>query len=340
MADVLSQSQIDALLKAANSTDGSDDSPSISHEAEEKKYRKYDFYSPRKFTKDRIRIISGVFENYSRIINSRLNGILHTSCEVTVKSVEEQRYYEFSNAISENDVLTLVGSKIENAKLPEDSPIIYHFSTQVMLSMMDRLMGGMGDIDGSLNSYIFTDLELKLYESLAQTFVKVLSTSWENYINIEYNFEKVETNPTLVQIIGLDETVVIVGIDVKFENCSGQVSICLPGMMLTNIFSYISANSKTGRGHGEDNADEILDMLKVSDLEIKAELTRTSVRLSDINTLNVGDVINLNHPIKAPVSLFVGEKVWFSGMLGTQNNSIAVKIRDTFHNSEEERKEM
>ncbi len=340
MADVLSQSQIDALLKAANSTDNSDAPPQASQDNEEKKYRKYDFYSPRKFTKDRIRIISGVFENYSRIINSRLNGILHTSCEITVKSVEEQRYYEFSNAISENDVLTLVGAKIESAKLPEDSPIIYHFSTQVMLSMMDRLMGGLGDTDSSLNSYIFTDLELKLYESLAQTFTKVLSSSWENYINVDFEFEKVETNPTLVQIIGLDETVVIVGLDVKFENCSGQVSICLPGMMLTNIFTFMAANSKAGKGNGEDNSDEILDMLKVSDLELKAELTRTSVRLSDINTLNVGDVINLNHPVKAPVSVFVGDKVWFNGLLGTKNNSIAVKIRDTFHNNEEERKEI
>ena len=51
MAEVLSQSQIDALLNAARSGEMNLDAPA--QEQPEKKYRKYDFYSPRKFTKDR-----------------------------------------------------------------------------------------------------------------------------------------------------------------------------------------------------------------------------------------------------------------------------------------------
>ena len=77
-------------------------------EAVEKKYRKYDFYSPRKFTKDRIRMLNSIFENYTRVINSRLNAMLHSTCEIEVDSVEEQRYHEFSNALRESDVLALV----------------------------------------------------------------------------------------------------------------------------------------------------------------------------------------------------------------------------------------
>ena len=50
MAEVLSQSQIDALLAAAQS--GNLDAGAKKEEAPEKKYKKYDFYSPRKFGKD------------------------------------------------------------------------------------------------------------------------------------------------------------------------------------------------------------------------------------------------------------------------------------------------
>ena len=52
MAEVLSQSQIDALLNAVRS--GEKDLNEPAEEQQEKKYRKYDFSSPRKFTKDRI----------------------------------------------------------------------------------------------------------------------------------------------------------------------------------------------------------------------------------------------------------------------------------------------
>ena len=104
MAEVLSQSQIDALLNAARS--GDMDLNSTEKEPE-KKYRKYDFYSPRKFTRDRIKMLNSIFDSYTRMINSRINALLHTACEIQVDSVEEQRYYEFSNALTEGDVLTL-----------------------------------------------------------------------------------------------------------------------------------------------------------------------------------------------------------------------------------------
>ena len=68
MAEKLSQSQIDALLNAVMS--GEKDLSEPTDESPENKYRKYDFKSPRKFTKDRIKMLSGVFENYCRVIKS------------------------------------------------------------------------------------------------------------------------------------------------------------------------------------------------------------------------------------------------------------------------------
>ena len=105
MSEVLSQSQIDALLNAVHS---GEKNLEPSQEQTEKKYRKYDFTTPRKFTKDHIKMLNGIFDNYSRVIRSRINARLRTNCEITVESIEEQRYYEFSNALTEGDVLGLV----------------------------------------------------------------------------------------------------------------------------------------------------------------------------------------------------------------------------------------
>ena len=55
MPEVLSQSQIDALLAAARSGEMDLDAEP-SKETQEKKYRKYDFYSPRKFTTDLLKM--------------------------------------------------------------------------------------------------------------------------------------------------------------------------------------------------------------------------------------------------------------------------------------------
>lgn len=336
MAEVLSQSQIDALLSAARSGEmnlGQEE------QSTEKKYRKYDFYSPRKFTKDRLKMIWGVFENYTRMINSRINGLLHTTCEIAVESVEEQRYYEFSNALSDGDVLTLADVEMDGQTQSEEAPVLLHFSTALMLNMMDRLMGGEGDgSDAVPSGYTFTTVELKLYENIVKDFISVMGSSWENYIDLNFNYRRVESNPTLVQLIGLDETVVIIGISLRFPNASGRMNICLPGTMLTSIFAKIADMNQVGCGSGEDNSQEILGILRDSGLEITAELGRTNVTLRDIYSLNVGDVIDLGHSTQEPIHLYIGGKPWFSGKLGTQGGNMAVKIAETCHIQKREEK--
>ena len=326
MAEVLSQSQIDALLNAARSGEMNLDAPK--EESTEKKYRKYDFYSPRKFTKDRIKMLNSIFEGYARVINSRLNAILHSSCEIEVESVEEQRYYEFSNALTESDVLAL--AKIDLEKLQEETPILVHLATPVLLTMIDRMMGGDGEPDPYLPSdYVLTDLELNMYEDILQDLIPLLGGSWENYISLQFEYVRTEVNPTLVQLIGFDETVVIVGLDIKFPNCTGRMSLCLPGEMLTNVFTEIS-KSTSRRTTGEDKSEEIFDSLRESELEIVAELARTRILLSDLYHLNVGDVVDIKRPKDSPVFLNIGGRRWFDGKMGTSNKQVAVKIGETY----------
>ena len=124
---------------------------------------------------------------------------------------------------------------------------------------------------------------------------------------------------------------VIIGISIKFTNATGRMSICLPGMMLTNIFTKIAAMNQAGRGTGENNSQEIMDILRDSRLEVTAELGRTQLTLRDIYFLNVGDVVDLGHPTQEPIHLYIGGQPWFGGKLGTQGNSMAVKISDTYH---------
>ena len=326
MAEVLSQSQIDALLNAARSGELDVDKPA--EKSAEQKYRKYDFYSPRKFTKDRLKMLNSIFESYARVINSRVNALLHATCEIDVDSVEEQRYYEFSNALTESDVVAL--AEIDQEKLQGDDPILVHMDTPVVLSMLDRMMGGEGDPDPTVpNDYKLTDLELNMYDDLIADLIPILGGSWENYMTLHFSYVRTEVNPTLVQLIGYDETVVIVGLNIKFPNCTGRMSLCLPGEMLTNVFTEIS-KSTSRRTTGEDKSEEIFGTLRESELEIVAELARTRILLSDLYHLNVGDVVDIKRPKDSPVFLNIGGRRWFDGKMGTSNKQVAVKIGETY----------
>ena len=318
MADVLSQAQIDALLNSVRS--GEKDLDKSSSE-QEKKYAKYDFASPRKFTKDRIKMLGGIFENYSRVIGSRLNARLRAGCEITVESVEEQHYYEFSNALTEGDVLALADVDIKDT--PQEQPVMFYLSTTTALSMMDRLMGGEGAVDDSLDSeYSYTELELRLYEDLVQDIISVLGISWENYIAIKFTYSRTDVNPTLSQLLGVDETVVIVDLKMQFTNMSGRMSICFPGDMLMSIFTEISRENPVRKVAAEDKSDEIFDGLRDSSLEIVAEMADTQLYLSGYSK-------------DSPIYLEIGGYHWFTGRMGTHKKNMAVKIDDVCYQAEQ-----
>lgn len=326
MAEVLSQSQIDALLNAARS--GDMDMGASEETTTEKRYRKYDFYSPRKFTKDRIKMLNGIFESYVRIITSRLNNLLHTACQIEVDSVEEQRYYEFSNALTEGDVLTLAHT---GEGEDETAPACLHVTTSLMLSMIDRLLGGEGGGNEDVGpSYSYTDIELRLYENIVRQMVSALGDGWANYFEIKFDFSRIEVNPTLMQIIGLDETVVIIGINIKLPTDSGRLSICLPATMLTTIFAAMNREGFNGKEANLETQEEIFDYLRDTDLEMIAQFEHTELQMSDVYHLAVGDVIDLGQSKDSKVFLNIGGKRWFDGRMGVHGKNMAVKIDETY----------
>ena len=338
MAEVLSQSQIDALLNSMRS--GGDEAKSEEKQPE-KKYRKYDFTTPRKFTKDRIKMLNGIFENYTRVISSRLNAQLRTNCEVTVESIEEQKFYEFNNALTEGDVLAMVDVTIHPREdggqdvLAED-PVMVYLSTSTALGMMDHMMGSESDAEREVPmGYAYTDLELQLYEYLIRDIIALMGSSWENYVPITFEYERTQVNPTLVSLLNLDETVVLVDMKLTFAQSEGRMSVVLPGSVLMSVFGEVNRESMGRKMASEDNSEEIFDRLRDSTLEIIAELGDTQLSLSDIYHLNVGDVVDLGRSKDAPVFLEIGGYQWFTGRMGTHKKNMAIKIDEVCYSAEQ-----
>lgn len=326
MAEVLSQAQIDALL-------GSMQNAEAQPEKEEKpkeNYRKYDFYSPKKYTKDRLKMLRSIYDNYCRIASSQINGLFRVASEVEVVGVEEQRYYEFGNALNETDVITL--ARVELPDHSKNPPMIFHIAPTLMSSMMDRMLGGVGE-DPTVNfAYQYTELELALYERIIKYLVVITTDVWASYIKLDTSFERVEENPSMFQGISVDETVVIIMLSIHIGSIQDTMNICIPGILLSNIFDIIDKTKhladKGDKVSRRESREEILDSIKESKLDVMAQLGTARMNLEDVYNLHAGDVINLNKPQDSPVYVHIAGQPWFKGQLGVNNKNIAVKLQD------------
>lgn len=326
MAEVLSQSQIDALLNSMQGGGGEEQEPQP--EKKKENYRKYDFYSPKKFTKDKLKLIHGIYDNYARIVSSRLNGVLRISSEIEVMAVEEQRYYEFSNGLSDSDIMMLSDLKLQDDS--KNPPLITYINQVLMVNMIDRMLGGQGDDPDINTSYIYTEIELSLYRKVMSYILAATEEAWSNYIKFQVGEGRLEENPSLFQDISLDEPVAIVMLNVKMNSLEGRISICIPGTLLTSIFSIIERRKNVESDYAQDaqrTKAAILSRIKESALTVRAELGEAQVSLRDVCGLKVGDVLDLNKPKESPLSVFVDQEPWFEGQAGVHKKNVAIKIQ-------------
>ena len=353
MADVLSQSQIDALLKSMQ--DGPPKEEKTESQAAEvlvqKKneetplredhYSKYDFYSPRKFTKEKIRLLKSVFDNYARILTSQVNGIFRTMTDITVLELRETRYYEYVNAFHENDCMTIVETYVEG-KGKSNVPLMMYSSPGLTLTLVSHMLGGTDSIMKTEGDYRYTDVEMALYKRIMEYIVHALGDGFSNYINAEFKIAKVESNPSMVQEVGLDETVVIVVLNVDISGLAMErIRMCLPGTLLEHMFKIIDNRKHLARGFAyENNQDVIMQHLRSSEFPMTGQLGIVKLDMEDLYHLKVGDVIDLNKTKNSAVKLYVGRQPWFTGKMGIFKKNIAVRIEDRIMQKQESPKEV
>ena len=340
MADVLSQSQIDALLKSMQ--DGPPKEEKVEEKAaevlepkkeevqkEEETYSKYDFYSPRKFTKDKIRLLRSIFDNYARILTSQVNGIFRTMTDITVLELRETRYYEYVNAFHENDCMTIVDTYVQD-KGKSNVPMMSYLSPGLTLTLVSHMLGGSDTVIKTEEDYRYTDVEMALYKRIMEYIVHALGDGFSNYINAEFKIAKIETNPSMVQEVGLDETVVLAVMNVDISGLAMErIRICLPGTLLEHMFKIIDNRKHLARGFAyENNQDTIMEHLKASSFPMTGQLGVVKLDIEDLYHLKVGDVIDLNKAKNSAVKLYVGRQPWFTGKMGVYKKNIAIRIED------------
>lgn len=339
MADVLSQSEIDALLKsmkesssdasAASSPSNQTSQASDSGFDSDEEYSKYDFYSPRKFTKERLKLLRSIFENYARILTSQVNGIYRTMTDITVIELRESRYYEYVNSFHENDCMTIIEVSVKK-KGKFTVPMMSYVTPGLILTLANRMLGGGAEVISVEEDYRYSDIEMSLYKRIMESFIHTLADGFTNYIDVDFQPSRVEENPSMVQEVGQDETVVLVVMNVDVTGiASEKIRFCIPGTLLEQIFRTIDSRKMLARGFKySNNSDTIMHHLENTRFPLTAQLGTVRLPIEDLCNLKEGDIIDLNKTKDSLLTLYVGKQSWFKCSMGTHKRNVAVRIEE------------
>ncbi len=322
MSEILSQNEIDELLKAMSSGSFSEDD--ADSDSTEVKVRGYDFRTANRFSKEHIKTLNMIYENFAMLFTTYLSGTLRAMCQVDVVSIEEQKYQEFTNALPTPVVLGIFSMP------PLVGPTLIEISPNVTYMIISRLLGGIESRGSSAKS--FTEIELALVERVLRQFILLLKESWERVIKIETHLDRIETSPQFAQIVAANETIAIITLNVKIGASEGLVNFCIPHLALEPVSKLLNTRN-IFRSSLEDSSRapataEIQQRINVTRLDVKAQFNDTKNSFRDILHLQPGDVIRLDHKLNDPLTVKVGHLPKFMAEIGVKDRRYAMKITD------------
>ena len=326
MSDILSQSEIDNLLKQLS--EGDLDVDQIQGE-DDKQVKNYDFSRPTKFSKEHLRTLEIIFEHYSRLISTNLPVYLRKNVQVSVASSETVTFSEFSNALSNPSVLGIVNFA------PLNGNIIIEIATNLCYAMLDRMLGGSGQpLEKSRD---FSDIELTILQKLLVMFTQLMREPWKNVVEISPVLSRLETNPQFAQVIAPSDMIAIVTLNMKIGDVEGMVNICLPFFTLEDVMDKLNTKywfSTMQENHDEHYEEYIESMIRRVDIPIKAVLGKSTISVNDFLNLQVGDCIRLDSRVDTDMNVYVGNIKKFTALPGTDRDSYAVQFTSVIREEE------
>lgn len=328
MGDILSQGEIDELLKALSA--GEIDVNQIKTTNHEKKVRDYDFKRPNKFAKDHLRTLNIIYEDYARYVTTFLSGYLRAFVHMEVISVEEVTYHEFNNSLSNPAILAMIDF------LPLKGIILFEMNPNIVFSIIDRILGGKGTgVDKIRN---FTEIEISIVERLVNQMIGLMREPWENVMDIRPRLDRIETNSQFAQILSSNEMVALITLDVKIGDVKGMMNICIPHLVVEPIISKLSTKywfASIEKEVTQETKKDIEDKIEHTKIPLKAILGRTSISVGDFIELQKGDVIQLDTTLNSELEIMAGNIRKFYGRPGVRKNRVAVKITGVVRKEDE-----
>ncbi len=316
----LSQKEIDALL-AILPSDGAP-LPNAQPDQFIANAKAYDFRSPDKFSKEQIRTLQMIHENFSRRLTSSLSAFLRSTVSVSLVHVEQGSFVDFLQNIPSPSPTTVFRFE------PLPGRVMLALDTDTAAIAIDRLMGGLGHPIS--DEHQITDIDQKLLEGVIDYIAEAIAEAWSNVISISVKTVETTLNPEFAQVALPSDAAVFIGFEMRIRELTGMMSICIPYSVLKPIVSELSPHTwVAGETRDAGIYRETLEAhVRRTEVDVRTLLGEADVNFEEILQLQTGDVLVLDTHVQRTLPIMVGEDKRFSGRPGTIGYQLAVQIVD------------
>lgn len=328
MADQLSQADIDALLDTFSTETpeqtGSGGATTVSAKDRPRADVRadiYDFSHPDLLSRDQVRALRTVHEGYAQALAKRLSTELLTNVSASVVSIDHLTYSEFLMLLPQPTVLSVI-------EVPElEGNIAIELNPNVAFAFIDRLLGGEGEPISRLRQ--LTAIEQGLMERILQKACQELSGVWAPIMKLGFKLQAIEANPELARVVGPNEMIILVSMEIRINDVSGMMNLCLPHVVLEPAIQRLSQGTMVLR-KAKSAPVRMKAALEKSILEaptvIDVDLGKAVVSMRELLELDIGDILRFSPASQDGATASIQGTRMLSGSAGRSKGHFAFKV--------------
>ena len=273
---------------------------------------------------ERLPMLDIVFDRLVRLMSTSLRNLTSDNVEISLDHISSVRFGDYLNSIPLPAMLSIFNAEEwdDHGLMVVDSALIY--------AVVDVLLGGRrGTSALRVEGRPYTTIETKLIERMVHVVLNDLSSAFDPLSPINFQLERIETNPRFATITQGNNAGVLVRLRIDMGDRSGRIEIMIPYATLEPIRELL-LQMFMGQKFGRDTIWEshLTREIYRTDIFLSAVLGETTVSLNDIVNWEPGSVLMFNTRPDDLIEMRVGTKGMFMAKIGQKKNMIACSIEE------------
>jgi flagellar motor switch protein FliM len=321
MEKILSQDEVDALLRGVTDGDVETEVPEV--EEPQDGPVPYDLGNQEWVIRGRMPTLDVIHQQFSRLFRLALSDMLRKTVEVTITNQSVMKFGEFTKRLPVPAYLQIVSMEPlrGTAMIATDSATVY--------LLVDHFFGGAGQTHVKPEGQDFTLIEQRVMRTVMAMGLKDLQKAWEPVQKVGIKAVRAEMNPQLASIVLPADVVIVVTLGIELGNSLGDLHLCLPYAMLEPIRDRLQVSFQSDFyevDHGW--VRRFSNRIKDAPINISVTLGDTELSVEEFMRFAPGDVITLNQSTTQPLIATVEGVPKFLGFPGTTKGMQSFQIQD------------
>ncbi|MBC7658653.1 MAG: flagellar motor switch protein FliM [Chitinophagaceae bacterium] len=322
MSQVLSQSEVDALLSAVS--DNRVDSDDNGGDGIQNGVVQYDLANQDRIIRGRMPTLDIIHDRFIRLFRVTLSNSLRKMANLSVNSTGPLKFSEFMNSLPLPSCLNIL--RLD----PLRGAAVMVIESKLLYALVDSFFGGNDVPYTKIEGKDFTQIEIKIARRVVLSAIDDLEKAWEPVYPLKIGYSRTEINPQFVAVVPPSDVVIATTFDVELEKVSGTIKIVIPYSTLEPIKSKLSVGFQSEQLEVDFIwINRVKEQIMQTTANLVVKLGEAQIQVRDLMNLEVGDIIQLNTDATMPLSVMVEGIPKFKGIPGLLRGNRAIRVTES-----------